>query len=428
MSKVKNLDTIALQRIHDREMSDMSITPRTVVDRDFGSAILASVSSATTGTSGPENFFTETYVHADAVSTTPQSHALRFGINVYAFVGIQSPKTVSIPSAKSSIKSTHERQKQLVVDSVQYSQDCLTDQEKYLCHAAIQHLTISRDVAVVLDIFVRNPNGSIDTEQKTGPSGGTVNVPKVHCVTLYKQAASSVAAALTTASATTSGSTPQHEFLVIDPSNSSFSYVLAAAHPGLKLCFALDPIQIYKSEGATGSSQHQWRDCTDVAVKLCFAFERYQDTIQTDANGIVVKSLVDCMSVKDLTNQYSVYDSLPKVVSAYPTRAHQSSDIVCAAKTTFSLKLVDHLTDAIFDILAQSKVDPFHIKAKIQAKYGLGSILAVPMTNDACMQMLARSGQELTQLKHRIEVDPIRFIEAQELALIGEGTVDALLT
>ena len=213
---------------------------------------------------------------------------------------------------------------------------------------------------------------------------------------------------------------------MIDPSNSSFSYILTSAHLDLKLCFALDPVKIYKANGSTGPKLDEWRDCVDIAVKIGFGLERNKDVIEVDSQGIVQKSLVETITVKNITNQCSVYDALPKIVHTYPIRAHQSSDRIESALTTLYLKLADTAIEGIYEALRESMIDPFHLKGRVEQKYDLKLILSQSTPHADSINALKGLCNQLNILQIKIHTSPL-FIEEQECAIIGGLGIDPLL-
>ena len=63
MSKVKNLQHITTASLIDQDINHGSITPRTLVSRDFGNTTLNSQSSVYAPK--PDDFFLEEYAHVD---------------------------------------------------------------------------------------------------------------------------------------------------------------------------------------------------------------------------------------------------------------------------------------------------------------------------------------------------------------------------
>ena len=405
MSKVKGLITASLAPLIDQDITHGSITPRTLVSRDFGNAALNSGQS-TVYTPKPDDFFVEEYTHVDSTSSVVKSHVLRFGINSYVHQGIQPPNLLSTPGAKSSISSGNPKQKlaALVTECQAFSSQCITPQEKYLCETAISYLNnpSTTEVAVVLDIFVRNPDGSIKYEQKTDPSnsGQVLSVPETHSVVLYKQ----------------SNSTGSNDFLVIDPSNSSFSYILTTTHPDLKLCFSIDPIKIYKANGPTGPGLDQWRECVDAAVKIGFGLAYHKDKILVDAQGIAAESLMQSVSVQEVSNNCKS-DSLclPKVVQELPARSLQSSDKTEAGLAVIYFKQSYKLIALINNIMSTSGINPMHLVSLTNQKYDPKNILTKQVPHVQCVSELKALCTKLTDLKRAMEQNP-GFIYEQECA------------
>ncbi len=193
----------------------------------------------------------------------------------------------------------------------------ITKQEKDCIDEAIKHLTpgFSSHISqtALVDILERDVNGIIASN--------------IHIVVLFAQ---------------------NGKYLVIDPSNASFSHILAGASDDIRLCFN-KKFQVYsKPQGAvTGPNTNEWRDCIDVAVKLAFNIEMntklrmYQIAVKEDTttnNGeIDFVSLRDSVPVREVTNQQDMYAKLPGELSRYPTRLKQSSDVKIEKSVTACL-------------------------------------------------------------------------------------------
>lgn len=131
--------------------------------------------------------------------------------------------------------------------------------EKVLLEDAIRHLQTGSMTTVLVDFFERAQGREIQVEN---------GHPCIHTVVLHKHITNKV--------------------FVIDPSNFLYSSHLANADfNGLLATQSLPQIatihkaiQIYQpptgahGNGLIGPSQSQWRDCTDIAVKLAFGFNK----------------------------------------------------------------------------------------------------------------------------------------------------------
>ncbi len=203
------------------------------------------------------------------------------------------------------------------------AQGQLTKYEREAVNDAIAYLRTGQRTALI-DVLERDANGTIKAS--------------VHTAVLFEQGG---------------------KYLVIDPSNASFSHILAGSSDDIRLCHS-KKFQVYSKpqDAATGPSVVEWRDCIDVAVKLAFNIEL--NTRLGILQQIVVKdysepktvgeidfvSLRDSVPVKEVTNQKDVYKKLPDEVCTHPMRLKQSSDVKVEKKVTAALKILDKtLTD-----------------------------------------------------------------------------------
>lgn len=390
MSKIQNLSTATQEPLHTRDIDECSITPTTLLRREFPTPPAASIATITAATArvipAKDAYFIEHYQFVPSTGSTAATHTptaspviLRFGINPYATENIAliaaalaaltppppttgSGASTTPPAASSTGGSPPSRTAGRVDPKVTIPEwatvDYRTDIEKFLFESAKNHLVANTsDVAVVVDIFARNPNKSIKTESKDDTRVTTtpipkINVPEIHSVVLYKQDHAGVL-----------------KYLVIDPSNSTFSYILTAA-PDAVLCFAPDPVRIYKAAGTTGPTS--WRDCVDIAVKLGFAFSKNKETIPLSevnlANGAKVlvidpKFAESSLSVKDITNHPGTY--LPKIVSELPVRSSQSSDIIQAKFVKFLLQKFKSVFEKTLTHFATDGPEHYHVKGRV---------------------------------------------------------------
>ena len=200
---------------------------------------------------------------------------------------------------------------------------------------------------VLVDIFDRDSDGKIKIES---------NIPETHTVVLYEKSG---------------------KYLVIDPSNATFSYLLAGVHEDVRLCFS-NKLQIYKAGGKTGAKSDEWRDCIDIAVKLAFSVNNNEKLglenklIATELEEnkkplgfgyIDLESIKSSSSVKEITNQNSLYKKLPEMVEKYAIRIKQSSDTIHVKKVTTWLKSIDHALSKTYQKL--DELDLYNYKAKI---------------------------------------------------------------
>jgi len=199
----------------------------------------------------------------------------------------------------------------------------LTQFERDNTKEAIAYLQSTKQKTALVDIFERNADNKINLEGQK---------PNTHTVVLYEQGG---------------------KYLIIDPSNASFSTLLAGAHDDIRVCPS-SKFVIYKA--AEKPTTDGWRDCIDIATKLAFSL-----TVNTKlglsklkvielANNtgyIDFESLRDCYSVKEITNQKTMYPKLHNIVLDSPVRMKQSSDMVLVKKSTLLITTLELVSDKI---------------------------------------------------------------------------------
>ena len=212
---------------------------------------------------------------------------------------------------------------------------------------------------------------------------------------------------------------------MIDPSNTTFSYILAGAHPDILLCIN-EQMQIYKpiSSDKIGPNPDNWRDCIDIAVKLSFALNSNKDIIKINTikhllqtvEVIDFESLANSSSIKDLTNQKSLYTALPSDAKEYPLRAKQSSDIKESAITTFFLKSISNTMLQIEEKL--SNINPYRLLDVYSKKREESfSHINKPIHKEFIEQLFV-CDKYLKSEYGKILGDP-NYVQEQELELIG---------
>ena len=254
---------------------------------------------------------------------------------------------------------------------------------------------------MLIDFFVRDADNKVqfnDTDEIETPT------PKTHTAVLYNQ---------------------NGKYLLIDPSNATFSYLLAGANKDLILCIN-EKMQIYKplASDKTGYDPHKWRDCIDIAVKLAFSLNHNNNEIkvtnikhqQNSVEVIDFTSLQEHPAVKDITNQNSLYKVLPSDVKDYPIRSKQSSDIKESAKTTWWLKALSSNFIKVEEKLQD--IDPY----RLIAKYDQKREKALSNPSEKHIEFIQQLGEsadyfknELTLITHNQD-----YVQNEELRLIGE--------
>ena len=224
----------------------------------------------------------------------------RFGIDTDCLTGTagQDLATISVPtvaggSVKSGSKASSGKAKELA--------HLLHPLEVHQIREAIHHMKAGNKTALV-DIFERLDDGSINV--------GTNSKPGVHTILLSQQTAKNTI-----------------QILVIDPSNSEFSRhlmfnkeVICGVDVPVEIVTSPVTIKIYAapSKAPVGPDPDQYRDCTDIAVKLAFGLNKYQGP------AIDASKLTSLPFVQEVTNNDSINDS-PFLENPNPIRARQSS-------------------------------------------------------------------------------------------------------
>ena len=235
----------------------------------------------------------------------------------------------------SEIKSSINEKNVKVADT--YKQDAqimLTDFEKDIFTYAISIL--DNNPTVLIDIFARHDKDGVycEAHKMSGRkySKGEIKIDEegsyeTHTVVLYLQG---------------------EKYLVIDPSNSTFSTILVGVNDNIRVCF--DPnLQIYKPQGKTGFNNDLWRDCIDIAVKIALGLNKETPIISVlpapkesqILEFINPKVIKDIHTIKEITNQKEQYTYLPKLLEGECVRAKQSSDIQERKLTTLYLKALN---------------------------------------------------------------------------------------
>lgn len=295
-----------------------------------------------------DKFDHQFYVDEYQYKGSKTSHVLHFGINTYRdeleeeLVEYNNKQKEKF-ELKSLSKGSEDKRIEAIKSFQLKAEKVLTEYEKYVVQKAVEHLSTNQmQKTVLIDFFVRDVDNKIQFTDK--------GIAITHTVVLYSQL---------------------DKYLLIDPSNTTFSYILAGAHPSIVLCIN-EQMQIYKplSSDKTGAHPYQWRDCVDIAVKLAFSLNSNNDTIEINSikhqqNSVEVidfASLQNTHSIKDITNQKSLYASLPSDTKEYPIRSKQSSDIKESATTTLLLKSISNKFLQIEEKL--TNIDPHRLIAK----------------------------------------------------------------
>jgi hypothetical protein len=228
------------------------------------------------------------------------SNVRRFGIDTDCLTGTagQALASISVPtisggSVKSGSKASSGKAKELA--------HLLHPLEVHQIREAIKHMNAGNKTALV-DIFERLDDGSINIDSKTGKPG-------VHTILLTQLVVK--------------GNT---QILVIDPSNSEFSRhlvfnkeIICGVDAKIEIVASSVPIKIYSvpSKAPVGPAPDQYRDCSDIAVKLAFGLNKHSSPID-------MSKLAQLPFVQEVTNSQDIHKFL-FLEASHTVRARQSS-------------------------------------------------------------------------------------------------------
>lgn len=261
--------------------------------------------------SGLELYCREEYVNSS-------SSVFRFGINVDPLTEHQSRELASIFDKTAAIKSgsVSSAASRKAMDYPHI----LHPLEVFQIKEAINHCTtVGAKVGVktvIVDIFERNEDGSINI--------GGDKKPGIHSIVLYKQG---------------------NQVLVIDPSNSDFSKHIAYNadviygydSPG-QISVPYLPIKIYSPYGPVGPNPSEYRDCTDIAIKLAFGLNKHVVPID-------MRKLRELSVVQEVTNQVDINDCLVFDAKKTPARMRQATDDMTRDKIEKLMVSIDRQSD-----------------------------------------------------------------------------------
>lgn len=225
---------------------------------------------------------------------------------------------------------------------MEYANANITEIEKNILEIAKKNTSYEKP-AVLIDLFARHNNkgkydsnfrGNEGKEYKLGDikynNDGSI---ETHTVVMYKQG---------------------DQYFIIDPSNATFSNILACVKD-VVVCFDKE-FQIYKPQDDNiGPDQKQWRDCIDIAVKIAFNLNRYTPTIdiqQQDKENFYFLERAALQKhdfVETLTNNNAMNQSLPSEIKAYVFRAQQSSNILEQKLSAVWLKIMHAVHKNVID-------------------------------------------------------------------------------
>lgn len=215
-------------------------------------------------------------------------------------IKIQGSQTGS----KKSGKSNKEEQSDILLHPL----------EVKIIQSAITSLQLGKQKTALIDIFARDDKEQIQFDTKT-------KLPETHTLVLYKNTTS--------------------EYIVIDPSNSTFSSHLACKinnnliGDSIKIITSEKELKIYSpaSKDNIGPNPNQYRDCIDIAVKLAFGLNQI-DTID-------IKDLTNLESIQEITNNTHIDKYIPSLPDEFSLRIKQASETKIVKHISSLLKYID---------------------------------------------------------------------------------------
>lgn len=278
-----------------------------------------------------------------------QYSVVKFGIN-------ERSTMLNLPS--SSIASKEESESSKLLKTRDIKNINFETVEINILEKAIDYLSDNR--MVLVNIFARTSGGKIKSD-------GTL--PEVHTVVLYKNNPDT--------------STGISDIIVIDPSNSAFSSHLSKFNDNrLNGCswkistLPIDPQKILKiyeapSEVPKGTNFDEYRNCTDIAVKIAFGLQTLSDGFKISVNDLCNSSFIKNLSNIDDINPHIFYDKIEvptknggQKICNHPTRIQQASD----PELVSMFHLLERTIDNEVKIL-----DEFNLISNTLIKLGLNS-------------------------------------------------------
>jgi len=246
------------------------------------------------------------FTYEDDYSNTQGQLVTRYGINLNeglsdivkkynSSLETLNPKVVledqSVSSSKKKGAKSNQSNKEDQVNITLHPLEVINLQN------AINDLNLKEiNKTVLIDIFARDQITGLIKWQDNG-------LPETHTVVLFRNS--------------------EKQFVIIDPSNSSFSKHLSTntklISDQLEILTLQKELRIYEQDKliGTGSNPNQYRDCIDIAVKIAFGLNKIQE--------LDINKIEQTKTIQEVTNQKEINENifLGKEVI---TRIRQASD------------------------------------------------------------------------------------------------------
>lgn len=257
---------------------------------------------------------------------TDSNAVIRFGINVADMTSAQTQELVQIYSPLPVLEKSGSVKSKGSSRGSKDSQDTLRalhPLEALLISDAIGFCNAVKQKTVLVDIFARS--------EKDGRIIIKDDKPEVHTILLYMQQRGDIS-----------------QIIVIDPSNSKFSQHLVSNASRLsvgdsekvEIIVPSQELRIYENKGETGPNPSQYRDCTDIAVKLAFGLNKFEGVVD-------VKSIGSLDVVKEVTNLEVINGNLFFKAEDAIARIRQASDDTARARVNDLLIKIDKQVQSI---------------------------------------------------------------------------------
>lgn len=242
-------------------------------------------------------------------------------------------------------------------------------------------------------------------------------MPNIHTVVLYKNPAVLPMEVEKQASEAIAGTVIPREIIVIDPSNFTFSSHLSNFTAfNVRLSENATPfivktihktIQIYQPAVKPGPLQNEYRDCTDIAVKLAFAFNLMSTDAPmfSDRDGKPLDSqLKENLIIRNLSNNIGIDNGI--IDTKLPLRIKQTSNYeVVEAFNIIERKLKLNINE----VVNRNEEEYDEIYTCVHHSLKTSTVEAICLDdllkcNARCVDFFQREHNELVELVGRIDM------------------------
>jgi hypothetical protein len=313
------------------------------------------------------------------------NEVVRCGIDITNINPKQTKELTEIytPVAKEGSKATSKKSDKISVKNSE-KDILLHPLEILLIQDAVNYLQKGISKTVLVDIFVRNDDGSIRLKG---------DKPDTHTIVLYK--------------------TINSKYAIIDPSNSEFSQHLNCNinisrifNDDTQFLIPSKQIKIYSpaDKDNVGPNPNQYRDCIDIAVKIAFCLNRLEDVI--DINNI--ESLNDII---ELSNNISINSSL-SIINNLSFRIRQASKEEVKKLSNEKLNILSKQLKSIGDY-PENKISNFSDFLQIKSMNKLSQLNVQDHENYEGIL------EQLTILKISNQEDYVKFLGGNSAEIEG---------